>query len=266
MVLRGGRLARTLAGFVVAATGVYVQSRADVIGGAATYELAACAAVALTLGLIAAAPRSGAVLAGTAAAAAVAAVLIVPASASLSVVHTRAFDAERSGAMPDGWPPLINRYLRAHRGSTRFSFASVAPGKAAPLIAADPQPVLMLTSYRSRPLVSVRRLARLVRDREVRYFLIGRRCTSALTRATAACPATARWAIAHGTDVTPSIGLGHRRLLYRVDLCGRVSRSPALRARGRGRSATPSARRRSSPSASRASRARCVPVQRAGDG
>jgi hypothetical protein len=154
---------------------------------------------------------------GVAAALAVAAVLVVPASASISIVHTRAFDAERSGSMPPGWPQHITRYLRAHRDGTRYSFASVSPGKAAPLIAQDPQPVLMLTSYRSQPLISVRRLAQLVRSGQVRYFLIGHRCTSPLTRLTAACPLTARWAIAHATDVTRDTGVGHGGLLYRID-------------------------------------------------
>ena len=80
----------------------------------------------------------------------------------------------------------------------------------------DPQPVLMLTSYRSRPLISVPELRAKVRAGQVRYFLLGRRCTSKLTKHTAACPATARWAIAHGKDVTRQTGIGHRGLLYRV--------------------------------------------------
>jgi hypothetical protein len=182
------------------------------------------------------------------------ALLAVPAAASWQVVHTRAFDAERSGAMPPGWPAVINRYLRAQRGQTPYSFASIAPAKAAPLIAADPQPVLMLTSYRSRPLLSVSRLGHDVRAGQVRNFLIGHRCTSTLTRHTAACPPTARWAIAHSTDVTKQAGIGSRGLLYRINYC----RSRPGRANGRGRSARPSFPPRSGPSASRANRATCV--------
>jgi hypothetical protein len=73
----------------------------------------------------------------------------------------------------------------------------------------------MLTSYRSRPLVSARALARKVRAGEVRYFLIGRRC-GPLSRLTAACPPAARWAIAHSVDVTHDVGLGTHGLLYRI--------------------------------------------------
>jgi hypothetical protein len=64
--------------------------------------------------------------------------------------------------------------------------------------------------------VSVRQLAREVRTGRVRYFLIGHRCTSMLTRNTAACPPTAHWAIAHGTDVTRQAGIHSHGLLYRV--------------------------------------------------
>jgi 4-amino-4-deoxy-L-arabinose transferase-like glycosyltransferase len=217
LVLRAGRPGRVLAALVAVASGIYAEHIAVSVGPVAHYELAGCIAAALLLVALAVKPSPSEVALGAAAALAVAAVLAVPASASLNVVHTRTFDAERSGAMPPGWPALINRYLQRHRDGTRYSFASIAPGKAAPLIAAKPQPVLMLTSYRSQPLISVRQLARLVRRGEVRYFLIGRRCTSTLTRATAACPATARWAMAHSTNVTPRIGIGRHRLIYRID-------------------------------------------------
>jgi 4-amino-4-deoxy-L-arabinose transferase-like glycosyltransferase len=148
--------------------------------------------------------------------AALAALLAVPAAASIRVVHDRAFDAETSGSMPKSWPALIDGYLRSHHPGSRYSFASIAPAKAAPLIAFRPQPVLMLTSYRSRPLVSRRQLAREVRSGRVRYFLIGHRCATP-TRHTAICPPAARWAIAHSTDVTKAAGIGTHGLLYRID-------------------------------------------------
>ena len=131
------------------------------------------------------------------------------------------------------------------------------------MIAARPEPVLMLTSYRSRPLLSVPQLARIVRTGQVRYFVIGQRCASALTRATAACPTTARWAIAHSTDISRATGIGHGKLLYRINLCSPLTRPPAAPARGRGRSAGRSGRRQSAPSASHASRATCVQPRRA---
>jgi 4-amino-4-deoxy-L-arabinose transferase-like glycosyltransferase len=258
LVVRGSRTGRALAAGIAIATGLYVTAHAGVIGGSARWELLACLGAAAVLIALAAqdAPRSRVV--GAAAAVVLAAVLVVPAATSWSLVRANASDAEHSGSMPDSWPPLINRYLAQHRDGARYSFASIAPAKAAPLIAARPQPVLMLTSYRSRPLIGVPQLKRLVRAGEVRYFLIGHRCTSALTRATAACPATAHWAIAHSTDVSRATGIGHGRLLYRINLC------PAPgQARGRGRSARHSARPRSGHRASRPTPATCVPRLRA---
>ena len=218
LVTRGGRLGRLLAAAVAVATGFYVQSLAPVLGPSAHWELAACLVAALVLVALAV-PRNVPRWAGVAAAAlGLAALLVAPAAASLNYVHTRSFDAQRSGAMPPELPPRIDRYLNAHRNGAHYLLASISPAKAAPLIAYRPQPVLMLTSYRSQPLVSVARLGRLVRRNQVHYFLIGRRCTSALTRATAACPATAHWVIAHGTDVSRAAGLRNHGVLWRVRL------------------------------------------------
>jgi 4-amino-4-deoxy-L-arabinose transferase-like glycosyltransferase len=255
LVLRGGRLGRGVAAVITVAAGIY----AHVAGPSRQAALVACVVAALVLIAVTVRGRPGLTVRALAAGLALAAVLIAPASASWTVVHTRASDAEHSGAMPASWPPLINRYLRKHGGHTRYSFASVAPAKAAPLIADNPAPVLMLTSYHSRPLITVPELAALVHGGQARYFLIGRRCESALTKLTAACPATARWAIRHSSDVTRAVGIGHRGLLYRINYCSsrRHPRKPAP-ALGRGRNATPSAPSRSAPIASRASRATCV--------
>jgi 4-amino-4-deoxy-L-arabinose transferase-like glycosyltransferase len=216
LALRAGRLGRLLAALVVLATGAYVLHAQAAIGSIAKYELAACIAAAILLVALATmrAPSRLALAAVTALA--VAAVLVAPTSTSRQLVLARAFDAERSGAMPPAWPAQINGYLARHRDGARYAFASIAPAKAAPLIAENPQPVLMLTSYRSQPLISVYRLTRLVHAGQVRFFLIGRRCASRLTRRTAACPPTARWAIAHSTDVTMLTGIGRHHLLYRI--------------------------------------------------
>jgi 4-amino-4-deoxy-L-arabinose transferase-like glycosyltransferase len=258
LIVRGSRTGRAFAAAVAIATGLYVTAHAAIIGGSARWELLACLGAAAVLIALASqdGPRRGAVAA--AATLALAAVLIVPAATSWSLVRANASDAEHSGSMPENWPPLINRYLARHRGGARYSFASIAPAKAAPLIAAKPQPVLMLTSYRSRPLVGLPRLERLVRAGDVRYFLLGHRCTSALTRATAACPATAHWAIAHSTDVSRATGIDHGHLVYRINFCPVPGQ-----ARGRGRSARQSAPPRSARRASRRSRATCVQRLRA---
>jgi 4-amino-4-deoxy-L-arabinose transferase-like glycosyltransferase len=254
LALCGGRAGRAGAAVVVAAGAFYAGSMTSA-GSVAHVALLAGLVAAAALGGSAIPPRLRSAPVDAALAAGVVALLVVPAAASWNVVHARAFDAERSGAMPPGWPPVINRYLRANRGHTRYSVASIAPAKAAPLIANDPQPVLMLTSYRSRPLLSVKQLASDVRAGQVHNFVIGHRCTSTLTRHTAACPPTARWVIAHSTDVTKQAGIGSRGLLYRINYC----RPAPGQASGPGRSARSSARQRSGPTASHASQATCVP-------
>ncbi|HEX4719097.1 MAG TPA: glycosyltransferase family 39 protein [Thermoleophilaceae bacterium] len=216
LALRAGRIGRVLAALVVLATGIYVMNARVSIGPSAHWELLACVAAAILLTALAVLRAPSQLALALVAAIAVAAVLVVPMATSRRLVQARAFDAERSGAMPPSWPAGINSYLGRHRNGTRYAFGSIAPAKAAPLIAANPQPVLMLTSYRSQPLISVHRLAHLVHAGQVRYFLIGRRCASRLTRRTAACPATARWAIAHSTDVTLQTGIGRHHLLYRI--------------------------------------------------
>jgi 4-amino-4-deoxy-L-arabinose transferase-like glycosyltransferase len=176
--------------------------------------LAALAAVAVTA-VAFARPRASAAR-SAAATVALAALLAVPAAVSADIVRTNATDAQRSGAMRGDWVRSLDGYLTAHRSGTRYAFGSIAPAKAAPLIALDPQPVLMLTSYRSRPLVSVAQVQAAVRAGEVRYFVLGRRCTSALTAHTAACPAAARWVLSHSTDVTRAAGIPRHGLVYSV--------------------------------------------------
>jgi hypothetical protein len=219
LVRARSRLALALAAVGVAGSVAYVLHLGQPATAArwVAIGLGAAAIAALGVALLRRGPPPAAVAATLSAAAA----LVVPLAVSAQVVHTRAFDAQRSGAMPTSWPPLLDRYLMAHRGGARYEFASVAPAKAAPLIVFDPQPLLMLTSYRGRPLVSVPRLRALVASGQVRYFLLGRRCTGASAR-TGACPATARWVQAHGIDVTRATGLPHSGLLYRVDRCAAV--------------------------------------------
>src|SRR5207245_2594646 len=77
-----------------------------------------------------------------------------PVAGSRQLVAQRVSAAERSGALRGDWTRSLDRYLRAHRGGTRYAFGSISPGKAAALLAVDPQPVLLLTSYHSQPLVS----------------------------------------------------------------------------------------------------------------
>jgi 4-amino-4-deoxy-L-arabinose transferase-like glycosyltransferase len=257
LVRARSRLALALAGAGVAGCVAYALHLGQPATSARWIAVALGAAAIAALGV--ALLRRGPVPAALAATLAAAAALVVPLAVSAQVVRPRASDAQRSGAMPVSWPPLLDRYLNAHRGGARYQFASVAPAKAAPLIMLDPQPLLMLTSYRGRPLISVQRLQALVASGQVRYFLLGRRCTGASAQS-AACPATARWVQTHGIDVTHATGLPHSGLLYRVDPCRPIRRRPArAQARGHGRTARQPGSPTRGTGGNRSLPARCAP-------
>lgn len=232
--------------------------------GHAPHRLLAAACAAGAVVAVAAATRlrhrspAAVVVAGIGTMLALGAALSVPAGVSAQIVRTRVSDAQRSGAMPTGWPEKLNRYLAAHRGGTRYELGSISPAKAAPLIAADPQPVLMLTSYRGQPLLGLPELQRKIASGEVRYFILGRRCAPT-TLGTGACVPTARWVLTNGVDVTREAGLPHRGLLFRVDRC--AVRKPASAA-ARGRTTTPRAPRSPQPR-SRTTPATCALLRQA---
>jgi 4-amino-4-deoxy-L-arabinose transferase-like glycosyltransferase len=99
------------------------------------------------------------------------AALAVPAASAVSVARRHTSDAglvvhiRGIGA--------LSAFLVAHQGSRRYEVTSSAVMRAAPLIVRDARPVLMLTSYNGRPLLTPARLAQLVRSGEVRYVLLG---------------------------------------------------------------------------------------------
>jgi 4-amino-4-deoxy-L-arabinose transferase-like glycosyltransferase len=212
----GGRIRALLLTAAVASAALYLTRMGVQATNARRLAppLAVLAALAVTA-IAFVRPRASAAR-SVAATVALAALLAVPAAVTADVVRTNAADAEHSGAMRGDWARSLERYLTIHRDGTRYAFGSIAPAKAAPLIALDPQPVLMLTSYRSQPLVSAAQVRAKVRAGEVRYFVLGRRCTSKLTAHTAACPPAARWVLAHSTDVTRAAGIPRGGLLYSV--------------------------------------------------
>jgi hypothetical protein len=113
----------------------------------------------------------------------------------------------------------LSHYLTAHRGGTRYQFATLSAADASTLIAADAQPVLVLAASPYRPLVSVGRLARAVAVGELRYVLVSRKATSCSRPETATAPWKARmlaWVQTHGTDVTRQAGLRGCGVLVRV--------------------------------------------------
>ena len=116
-------------------------------------------------------------------------------------------------------PPLVERlsaFLRGHQDGARYEVAASNVTEGAGLIIRDARPVLTLTSFGHRQLVTPDRLARDAQRGNVRYVLSGARgCTRVHHRSTACEPAL-RWVKAHGVNVSYAVRLGHGRLLYRL--------------------------------------------------
>src|SRR4029077_10024008 len=108
----------------------------------------------------------------------------------------------RPGEMPRSRVRHLSAYLRTHRDGARYEVASAAATQAGPLIVHDGQPVLILTSFNGRPLVSTARLAEEVESGDVRYALLGAASCHSGNPALAVCSPAASWIRRHGIDVS----------------------------------------------------------------
>ena len=132
---------------------------------------------------------------------------------AVEVVTDHASDGGHPGVRPPAEVAALSAYLRAHDGAARYEAAEAFPDTAAPLVAHDGRPVLLLAAAHGRPLVPTAALQAAVRSGAVRYAYLGVDCGQA---ARAYCPASALWARRHGVDVSLAAGLPVRGRLYRL--------------------------------------------------
>jgi 4-amino-4-deoxy-L-arabinose transferase-like glycosyltransferase len=144
-----------------------------------------------------------------------AAILALPLAGSVGIATTGRWNGQTLGAMPAAQVESLHRYLAAHQRGVRYEMASSRTTIAAPLIVRDKRPVLMLTSWFGKPLASAADLAAKVRSGQVRHLLLDE--TGCGAARAASCSAAARWATAHGTDVSRAAGLGKGLVLLRLD-------------------------------------------------
>jgi 4-amino-4-deoxy-L-arabinose transferase-like glycosyltransferase len=140
-------------------------------------------------------------------------VLAVSLVVSADAVAAHRTDSGRPGWIAPARVAALSAFLRAHDGAAVDEVATLAPSKAAQLIARDGRPVLVLANLDGRQIVAPRTLAADVAAGRVRYALVGDRC---VRPGTAACAPVARWIRAHGVDVSASAGQPHRGLVYRL--------------------------------------------------
>jgi 4-amino-4-deoxy-L-arabinose transferase-like glycosyltransferase len=128
--------------------------------------------------------------------------LAAPASESLAIVRHHKSDSTTALARSPHRLARLRRYLIAHQGGARYEVATRNAWQAAPLIVADGRPVLISRNVDGRALVSSKRLREKVREGEVKYVWLGRRCSLPRARRFTACQPLGRWVRRHGTRVT----------------------------------------------------------------
>jgi len=178
-----------------------------------------------------------------------AALLLIPLQQSVVIARTAASDSGHIGALPAPEVARLSDYLRRHDHGARYEVAGATAVKAAPLIARDGRPVLLLDALAHQPIVPLHRLLADVRAGDVRYLLMTAGCRGGR------CGPAVAWAQRNGTDVTRRAGLPGRGLLYALPAArarsalrtraGRAAgpRASAARARGRSRARARSLRR-----------------------
>ncbi|HEX5619604.1 MAG TPA: glycosyltransferase family 39 protein [Solirubrobacteraceae bacterium] len=182
--------------------------------GATSVAVAVALAAAVTAAVAALAPARRQLVA-VATALVVVAALVVPFATSVRLARAGTQDSEDTGTTPPAVLESLSAYLRAHQHGARYELAVSDIFKGAALIIKDAQPVLTLSSFGPRQLVSPAQLARAGRGGQVYYVLMsGARCLPGQTPI--ACLPVFRWVRAHGVDVSLAAGLTHRHQLYRL--------------------------------------------------
>jgi 4-amino-4-deoxy-L-arabinose transferase-like glycosyltransferase len=145
------------------------------------------------------------------------AALSVPLAASVSVARQHKSNA----GLALQAPPALSAFLISHQGSARYEVASSSVMRASPLIIRDARPVLMLTSYLGRPLISAATLAHAVSTGEVRYILMGPGDCAAT-----GCAPAVTWAHAHARDISRATGVGPPGTLFELTSGARSNTTP----------------------------------------
>ena len=145
-----------------------------------------------------------------------------PLSTSAQLVRGHVTDDSSNSPLPPAQEAALERFLQSEP-ATRYQVGAAAPAKAETLIAHDGRPVLVLTSYRGRPAMTVPQLRADVLAGQVRWFVMDHRCTTATP---VGCAAPVRWVATHGRDVTRSAGIPGRGVLF--ELTPRTIRESAI--------------------------------------
>jgi hypothetical protein len=207
-----GRVAAAAAlavGLVASPLALHALSNPPAAGPGPLAIAAGAAAVALAL-VATVVPRARQLPLGLPVAAlAMVSLLAHPVSTSAQLVRTHVTDDSSNSPLLAPQEAALERFLQVHPGGV----GAAAPAKAETIIAHDGRPVLMLTSYKGRPAISVAQLQADVLAGRVRWFLMDHRCTPSTP---AGCAAPVQWVVKHGTDATRLAGIPGRGVLFEV--------------------------------------------------
>jgi 4-amino-4-deoxy-L-arabinose transferase-like glycosyltransferase len=207
-------LARLLA-LSVTLLAVAIYAERLLFGTTAVWWITATGAIgALALAWIARPP--GNVLRAGVLALALLCLLAIPMWSSLRVVRENVSDTNRLGVLHRGELQPLSAYLRAHQGSAYYEAAFDSGTKMGELVVQDARPILVLTTLNGRVFTSVARLRALAAAGNVRYAFIDEGCGPHSPPTDADCSAPARWAVAHGTDVSKAAGMPRAGMLWRL--------------------------------------------------
>jgi hypothetical protein len=143
-------------------------------------------------------------------------VLALPLTVSIGVVRDSAYDSGHSGYTPTPQLNRLSAFLRKHRQGAHYELATVAATNVASLIIKDAQPVLVLTTFNGRPVITVSQLAHEVATGRVRYGLLSGRCHPGQLAYAAQCTKPGLWMRAHGTDVSFKAGQPQGSTLFEL--------------------------------------------------
>jgi 4-amino-4-deoxy-L-arabinose transferase-like glycosyltransferase len=180
-----------------------------------SWAIAAAAVGAVLVALAVVSPsRARAGAAPALAACALVAALAVPTASAVRIAQNHNSDAGLTITIPG--LDRLSAFLIRHQGTSPYEVTSASVMRASPLIVRDARPVLMLTSYNSRPLLTPAQLARLVRAGQARYLLTGGGGGAPVVR----------WARAHSRDVSAAAGLP-KGTLYKLSPTVQRKANPA---------------------------------------
>jgi 4-amino-4-deoxy-L-arabinose transferase-like glycosyltransferase len=145
------------------------------------------------------------------------AALSVPLAASVSVARRHTSNAGLALTAP----PALSAFLISHQGAARYEVASATVFRSSALIVRDARPILMLTSYQGRPLISPATLAQAVSTGQVRYILMGPGDC-----ARSGCAPVVQWAHAHARDISRAAGVGPAGTLFELTASARTNTTP----------------------------------------